>query len=140
MKNRQALYRYSFLNQWFIAKCMAIGLLWIITLQYYMQVKDLEPLTGFVPHEILGIDAKAELKHIKKAYRKLSREYHPDKNPDNPEKAKKLLSDAGYPNGKGFGSVTLRYDIDDVHSSIADEFAQQIFMVLGINVNIDGSS
>lgn len=54
-----------------------------------MQVKDLEPLGGFVPHEILGVAQDAELKHIKKAYRRLSREYHPDKNRDNAEKAKK---------------------------------------------------
>lgn len=57
-----------------------------------------------------------------------------------PEKARKLLAQAGYPNGEGFGTVNLRYNIDDVHSAVADEFSKQIFKVLNINVNIDGSS
>lgn len=57
-----------------------------------------------------------------------------------PEKAKKLLADAGFPNGQGFGSINLRFNIDETHSAVADEFAQQIFQNLNINVNIDGST
>lgn len=57
-----------------------------------------------------------------------------------PQKAKQLLAKAGFPDGEGFGSVSLRYNINDTHSAVADEFAKQIFKVLGINVNIDGSS
>lgn len=57
-----------------------------------------------------------------------------------PQKAKELLAAAGYPNGEGFGSVTLRFNVGDVNSAVADEFAQQISQTLGINVNIDGST
>lgn len=56
-----------------------------------------------------------------------------------PDKARKLLAEAGYPNGEGFGTVQLRYNINDIHSAVADEFSKQIRSVLGINVNIDGS-
>ncbi len=57
-----------------------------------------------------------------------------------PEKAKRLLAEAGFPGGKGFGPVILRFNIADVHSAVADVFSQQIKMNLGITVNIDGSS
>tara|TARA_B110000285_G_C14695336_1_gene410966 strand:- start:13 stop:237 length:225 start_codon:yes stop_codon:yes gene_type:complete len=47
-------------------------------------VKDLAEIKGFVPHEILGIEPSAEIAVVKRAYRRLAREKHPDKNPDNP--------------------------------------------------------
>ena len=39
------------------------------------------------PYDVLGVSADASEEEIKKAYRTLSRKYHPDANVNNPNKA-----------------------------------------------------
>ena len=36
-------------------------------------------------YDVLGLDKDASAPQIKKAYYKMAREYHPDKNPDDPK-------------------------------------------------------
>lgn len=56
----------------------------------------------------------------------------------NPDKARALLAAAGYPNGKGFPSLTLKFNVGTIHSAVADEFRKQMKKELNINVNIEG--
>ena len=41
-------------------------------------------------YEVLGINKEATSSEIKKAYRKLAREHHPDRNKDDPNAAEKF--------------------------------------------------
>ncbi len=54
-----------------------------------------------------------------------------------PEKAKQFLAEAGYPNGKGFPTVTLTYNTMDTHRKIAIAIQQMWKNVLNVDAVIE---
>ncbi|CAM8927441.1 unnamed protein product [Rhodiola kirilowii] len=62
---------------------LTLVLLWIVmaSLVYYIRQMNTE-VQVFEPFTILGLEPGASESEIKKAYRRLSIQYHPDKNPD----------------------------------------------------------
>lgn len=117
LRKRQSLYSFSWATKWFFMRVVILAYLWYVCFQCYDIVKDIEPLKTFIPNEILGVATDATPAQVKKAYRKLSREKHPDKNPDNPEAVNEFIQ------------ITKAYTI------MTDEKARENFLKYG---NPDG--
>lgn len=83
-----------------------------------------KPATGFVPYGIKGIS---------KDFRNESGHFLPVK--ADLAKAKKLLAEAGYPNGKGFPEIEIIYNTSEGHKKIA-EAIQNMWQQLGIKVKL----
>ncbi|GGF02028.1 DnaJ C-terminal domain-containing protein [Hymenobacter cavernae] len=64
-------------------------------------------------YKILGLDKSATKDQIKKAYRKLAREYHPDVNPNNPEAERKFK------------------EVNEAHEVLSDDEKRQKYDQLG---------
>ena len=68
-------------------------------------------------YEVLGVDKKASADDLKKAYRKLAMQYHPDKNPGNKQAEQK------------FKEINEAYDVlkDDQKRAAYDRFGHGAF-------------
>lgn len=55
-----------------------------------------------------------------------------------PQKAKRLFAQAGYPDGKDFPTIDLKFNIGTIHSAVANEIANQLKHTLNVNVNLEG--
>ena len=82
IKKKQA-YSQSFTKAFYFRLFVA-AILWYVWYLNADMVSSIEGLQSFDPFQVLGVPSDASIRDIKKQYRRMSLEMHPDKNPDNP--------------------------------------------------------
>jgi len=93
------------------------------------------PATAYVP---FGVNDAAGPSGD--SFRKVGGEYYSVKAEDyeaNCEKARALLAEAGYPEGKGFPAVEYLYNTNDRHKAIAEALQQMWQTELGVTVTLN---
>jgi oligopeptide transport system substrate-binding protein len=86
------------------------------------------PATGFTPPGLVDADGKE--------FHKIAGNYGIDPNAAKVEEAKKLLSEAGYPDGKGFPELEVIYNTSESHKAVAEAIQAMWKENLGINVKL----
>ena len=83
---------------------MVAAVFWYVWYLNANLVGQIESLQAFDPFQILDIPNDATIRDIKKQYRRLSLEKHPDKNPDNPLAVQEFIR------------LTKAYNVSAIHS------------------------
>ncbi len=86
------------------------------------------PATGFIPGSLSDSQGKS--------YRTGGEEYGIDPNAAKVEEAKKLMAEAGFPDGKGFPKLTVYYNTSEGHKKIAEAVQEMWKTNLGIDVEL----
>lgn len=84
--------------------------------------------TGFVPPGLVD--------NTGKEFRTVNGDFGVAISTENVEKAKQLLAEAGYPDGKGFPAVEILYNTSEGHKAIAEAIQQMWKENLGIDVTL----